>query len=168
MQLDDSPVRRTVDFGAATGAALIAGLVALLMYLFFVPAAVGAGSATVVMHFLASVLLGPESLASPGRLTPAVVGAGLLVHFAIAALMTLLIAFVLHRWGLIVGVFGGAMLGLALYGVNYYLLSSVFEQFHAMAHWSVALVHVVFGAVSGGVYELLEYDPPETAVRGQA
>jgi hypothetical protein len=87
----------------------------------------------------------------------------LLVHFTLAILMALAIAFVLHRWGLITGVLGGAVFGLVFFGINYYTLTYFFPHFFAMAHWSVVLVHVVFGALAGGVYEWLETEPYERA-----
>ena len=66
------------------------------------------------------------------------------------------IAFVVHRGGLIGGVLGGAVLGGAFYFINYYTLTYFFPQFFAMKHWSVLASHVVFGALAGGTYELLE------------
>lgn len=160
MTSHDDPVCRTVDGAAAASAAVAAALLSLVAYLFFVPTAVGNGDYGLVLRFIASILLGTEVLEPSTPLTAGIVAGAIAVHALVAAVMTATIAFALHRWGLVVGVIGGALLGLAFYGVNYFALTGLFEQFHAMAHWSVALVHILFGAVAGGVYEFLECDPP--------
>jgi hypothetical protein len=157
----DLELTASVDWPAALWAGVIAGIVSFVLYLFFVPAVVGAGNAWVVVRLLGSILLGTSVLAPPATFDAAALVAALVVHFGLAILMALAIAFVLHRWGLITGVLGGAAFGLVFFGINYYTLTYFFPHFFAMAHWSVVLVHVVFGAVAGGVYEWLETEPYE-------
>ena len=82
--------------------------------------------------------------------------AAIAVHYRLAMAMTAVIAYVIHRGGLIGGILGGAVLGLSFYFINYYTLSYFYPQFFAMKHWSVLASHVLFGALAGGVYELLE------------
>ncbi|MFN8449032.1 MAG: hypothetical protein U0521_10670 [Anaerolineae bacterium] len=43
---------------------------------------------------------------------------GVIVHYVLSFVFTLIITIVIHRWGLVVGIVGGALLGLALYGIN--------------------------------------------------
>lgn len=154
---------RTVDWIATLWAALYAALVSLALYLLFVPVAVGAGNAWAVLRYLASVALGTEVLPPPATVTAGVALAGIAVHLALSLLMTAVIAFVLHRWGLITGIVGGAVLGLAFFAINFFTLTALEPHMFAMAHWSVGVVHLVFGAVAGGVYEWLELEPDERA-----
>lgn len=163
---DTAPRRCTVDYGAAFVAGIVAAAVTLPLLLFFVPAAVGAGDALAVARYLASLTLGPDVLAPAAPFGVAGTVAAVVVHTAVALIMTTVIAFVVHRWGLITGVLGGALLGLAFYAVNFFTLTTVVPHLYAMAHWSVATVHLVFGAIAGGVYELLERDPPGCDGRG--
>jgi hypothetical protein len=73
----------------------------------------------------------------------------------------LVIAIVVHRWGLIVGIVGGAILGLAIYGINLYAMTTFFTWFFALNNRVLLLSHILFGAVAGGVYELFDhYDLP--------
>ena len=73
----------------------------------------------------------------------------------------LVIAIVIHRWGLGVGIVGGAILGLAIYGINMYSLTYFFDWFFAIKSNVFLFSHVLFGATAGGVYELFDhYDLP--------
>jgi len=82
--------------------------------------------------------------------------AAVAIHYVIALAMAAVIAYVVHRGGLVGGILVGALLGLAFYFIDYYTLTYFFPQFFAMKHWSVVASHVLFGALAGGVYELLE------------
>ena len=64
----------------------------------------------------------------------------------------------IYRWGLIIGFFGGGLLGLALYVINFYSLSYFFPWFYAYRSWVMVVSHIVFGALAGGLYELLEVE----------
>lgn len=160
------PERRTVDWSAMVWAGLTAALVSLAMYLFFVPAVVGAGNSAAILRYIASVVLGPDVLTPLGTMSAAVTGVAIITHLALALIMTTIIAFVLHRWGLLTGIIGGALFGLAFFAINFFTFSAIHPHMFAMAHWSVAVVHIAFGALAGGVYELLEDDPPVTRARG--
>lgn len=151
-----------VDWSAAAWAGLIGGLVYFLMNLFVTPALVG-GNAWVQVRLLASIVLGPKVLAPPATFDAAALAVALLTNFAVAILFALLAAWILHRWGLIVGIVGGAALGLALYLIVFYSLTRFFPQFFAMNGRGYLLSHLVFGAVVGGVYEALEVERYEPA-----
>jgi len=57
-----------------------------------------------------------------------------------------------------VGIVGGGLFGLALYGINFYTLAAWFPQFLLIKSTHMALSHVAFGALAGGIYELLEIE----------
>jgi hypothetical protein len=71
---------------------------------------------------------------------------------------TLLIAYIIHRGGLITGILGGALIGLGLYTINFRTLTYVFPWFFAMESTSVLVNHLIFGALAGGIYEALEVE----------
>ena len=56
------------------------------------------------------------------------------------------------------GIVGGALMGLCLYALNYFTLTAVFPWFFAIRSWMMAVGHILFGAVAGGVYEGLEVE----------
>ncbi|MFT5197355.1 MAG: hypothetical protein ACI85U_004396, partial [Candidatus Promineifilaceae bacterium] len=70
---------------------------------------------------------------------------------------TAVIALVLHRWGILVGVIGGAIMGLAFYYINFYSLADwFFPAMSGLRSVSMAGVHILFGALAGGLYEIFE------------
>jgi ABC-type cobalamin transport system permease subunit len=152
-----APIRmhQVVDWRAVFWAGLVAGTAFLLVNLLVVPGLM-AGSFWISVRLVASILLGPGVLAPTTAAHTGALLAAIAVHYLLAMGMTALIAYVIHRGGLIAGILGGAVLGLSFYFINYYTLSYFYPQFFAMKHWAVLASHVLFGALAGGVYELLE------------
>ena len=149
-------LRQVVDWSAALWAGVMSGIVFLgiLMGL----TAWYLGSPWVIPRLLASILLGKSVLPPPATFEPGVFALALVIHILLSMLFACLIAFVLHRWGLLVGIVGGAMFGLALYAVNFYTLSYFVPWFFPLRSWIMLAGHVVFGAVAGGLYEALEVE----------
>jgi hypothetical protein len=147
--------RQVVDWGAAIRAGFIAGFFFLLVNLILTTLSFGA-SGWVLIRQLASIVLGDEILAPPATFNAAATAVALLVHFALSIAYALLIAYVVHRGGIITGIVGGALLGVALYAINVYTLTIFFPWLFALRNWVFLASHVLFGALAGGVYEALE------------
>jgi hypothetical protein len=81
---------------------------------------------------------------------------GTLVHYGISILLTFIISLVIYRWGILVGILGGALLGVGIYLINIYGFSYFFPWFYVLNNWVLFISHILFGATAGGVYELLE------------
>jgi len=148
-------MRQVMDWQAAVKAGLIAGLIALLVVA--IPAAAN-GYPWSVFQWIAALVLGDEVLTQSTELTSLMLILGLLIHFTLSIIYTLILAFIIHRWGFWVGVFGGAVFGLALFVINYYTFTLLFPWFLVMRSWTVVIAHLVFGAVAGGVYEAMEVE----------
>jgi len=116
------------------------------------------------LRYMASVVMGSGAVTD---LSTGVLIAGVLVHYALSLAFTTLLAVILHRGGLLIGVLGGAVLGLALYGINLYFMTRYLPWFFALNSPALLIAHVVFGAVAGGVYELFDHydgDAPQGGV----
>jgi hypothetical protein len=151
-----------VDWRAVFRAWLIAGTVYFILDLLVVPAILG-GTFWISARLVASILLGSEVLAPPATFHGPALVAAVLTVYGLALLATVVIALVIHRGGLILGIFGGALLGLSFYAINYYSLTYFFPQFFALNAPAVLISHVIFGALAGGLYEWLEDDELERA-----
>jgi hypothetical protein len=150
-------VRSNLAWRAVLIAGVAAGTVFLLVNVIFTPLLLGV-DATIVLRYMASLVLGSGVLTGDNAATLLV---GLVVSYVLAFVYTLIIAIVVHRWGLIVGLVGGAILGLAFYGINLYLLTLLFEWFYAINNNVLLFSHVLFGITAGGVYEVFDhYDTP--------
>ena len=147
-------MRQLVDWSAAMWSGLIAGTIFLLLNLFLSPV----GNVWVMVRLFASILLGDSILAPPATFDVAALLAAISVHFLLSILYALLIAYIIHRGGLISGIIGGALLGLALYSINFYTLTLLYPWFFAMRSGLFIITHALFGALVGGIYEALEVE----------
>jgi len=158
-------IQRNVMWRAIPFAGLVAGTVFLVMMLVLSPLLLQIDP-SIILRYFASLVMGTSALVSDNV---AFLLVGTLVHYVLSLVFTLVIAIVVHRWGLAVGIIGGAILGLSFYGINLYMGTLVFEWFFAIDSALLVVSHIVFGAVAGGVYETLDhYDEPLMKGAGNA
>lgn len=161
-------VRQLVDWSAAIWAGFIAGIAFLLLYVVIWPLVIG-GRAIDLLRYLASIVIGPDAAvdASPAM----VLITALIVHFVLSIIWSIIIAIIIHRWGMVVGIFLGGLLGFAIYGINFISFASLpvglwpealsfpwFSALNAVSPTFMAIIHIIFGAVAGGAYEYLEVE----------
>ena len=147
----------SLDGRAVLIAGLGGGTLFLLTILLFTPAVLGV-KGNLVLRYFASLVQGSEVI-TDGNTTSLLVG--VIVHYVLSILFALIIAIVIHRWGLWVGIFGGALLGLAIYAINYYAMTVFFPWFFAVNNVVLMVGHIIYGAVVGGIYETFDhYDLP--------
>jgi hypothetical protein len=142
-------------------AVLIAGLgggtIFLLTILLFTPTVLGV-NASLILRYFASLLMGSEVITDGNSATLLV---GVIIHYILSVIFALIIAIVIHRWGLLIGILGGALMGLAIYAINYYTMTVFFPWFFAVNNIVIVVGHMVYGAVTGGIYETFDhYDLP--------
>jgi hypothetical protein len=152
--------RKIVDFRAVFWAGLVSGLVFLvvnmLLSLLFL------GTPWLFIRMVAALLLGQDVLPPPASFDPAIFIVALVIHLLLSLVFTTILALMIHKWGLLVGIIGGAIFGLALYAINIYTFSFFFPWFFSLRSWIILLSHVFYGATAGGMYEALEVERFET------
>jgi hypothetical protein len=148
-------LKRNMAWRAIPIAGLAGGAVHLLTKFILMPL-VSKVNGVIFLRYAASLVLGEKAVMDGGA---GVVLLGVVIHFALAIFFALIIGVVVHRWGLLVGIVGGALLGLALYGINVFGVARLLPWFFAVNGPVLLISHVLFGAVAGGVYESLDrYD----------
>lgn len=157
MREPSEPIVKTIEWRAVLLAALAAGTVFLIVNLAMTYVLYDMNPALSI-RYIASLVMGDTVLTSADTTSLIV---GVLVHFGLSLLFTLIITIVVHRWGLLVGIVGGGLLGVAIYAINLYTLTLAFPWFFAMNGTAWLLSHLFFGMVAGGVYEMFDhYDLP--------
>jgi hypothetical protein len=154
-------MRQILNWKAALWAGLIAGTCFFLLNIFIVPLLIG-GNMWVIVRLFASIFIGEAILAPPSTFDLFALLISFSTTLIFSIVFSVIIAFVFHKWGLLVGIIGGALFGLGIYLVNFYSLSFFFPWFFALSSWPFVLTHVLFGAVAGGFYEHLEIEIFET------
>jgi len=150
-------LRQVVDWRATAIAAVAGAVTFLLVITTLLPVNTG-GSPWAVFRYLASPLLGRDVLPPPATFDAGVVIVALLVNFVISFIYAAILTTIIHRWGLLVGLIGGALFGMAVYAINFFTFTLLFDWFYVLRSWPVLVAHVLFGAVTGFVYELLEVE----------
>jgi hypothetical protein len=155
-------LRQVVDVRAALIAGVVSGILFLVIAALVTTNALG--TPVSVVRLFASIVLGQGILDPTADVTPVAWLAALVVHLLFSVGFGLLVAYVVHRWGFLIGIVGGGLLGLALYFINFYSLSLLFPWFFPFRSTLMLGMHILFGAVTGGLYELLENEQYEEVV----
>ena len=148
--------RQLVDWRAAFLAGLFAGIAFFLLQMALTATLLG--SPWVFARMTAAIALGRGVLPPPATFDAGIVATAVALHLVLSVAYAALIAFVLHRGGLLLGFVGGALFGLALYAINYWTFAQWFPWFLDLRGGLALLSHVVFGSLAGGMYELLEVE----------
>jgi hypothetical protein len=155
-----TPPSRTfqlLDLNAVLWAGVVSGGIYLIINLIL--SQVLYGDPWFALRVAASLILGPGVIfEEPGI---QVLITGLAIQIILALLYTLLIAFIFHRGGLLAGLLGGALVGLALYSINYNNFAYFFPWIFPLRNSALLGIHLFFGALSGFLYELFEDDEPD-------
>ncbi len=157
MQRVNTTLRLIMDWRAAVVAGLVAGSLTMLLWMILLSTVTG-GALWTPFHHTAAILLGQDALTPSATIAPQIILTGAFVQLVLSVIYALILAFIIHRWGLVVGIVGGALFGLALYIINYYTFSALFPWFYPLRSWIALVGHIFFGATAGGIYEALERD----------
>ena len=129
---------------------LIAGLIFVLIEMILVPT-VGGGSAFGPPRMMAAIAMGEDVLPPPATFELGIFMVGMLVHFALSAVLGVIFALLISRFSMAFTgkVFAGIAFGLLVYLVNFYGLTAVFPWFEMARNLITVFAHLVFGGVLG-------------------
>ncbi|MDZ4348826.1 MAG: hypothetical protein U1A22_04750 [Xanthomonadaceae bacterium] len=145
----------STDWRAGLWAGLIAGLVFLMLEMLLVWMVQGQ-SPWGPPYMMAAMVFGSEILPVMGSwapFDPMVAMTAMMIHLPMSAAIGLLGAALMQRFEVAGVLIIGAALGLALYGVNFYLIAPIaFPWFEMGRNWIGAISHLMFGVALGLAY----------------
>ena len=143
--------RAAPDPFAGVLAGLIAGAVYLLAQMLF--AALHGGAAWEPLQRFSAMLLGDDVLPPPGEIDLTIAGFALLIHFGLAIVFGRVVDLVVTDHAPAAAVGWGALVGLALYGLDYWLVTPVaFPWFENARGLTTLIDHLLFGVVAAVAY----------------
>jgi len=145
--------RRKVPIGwaAGAGAGVVAGVVFLLLHAFLVWSVHGADPRSWAT-FAASLAMG-ERVLFAGTVSAGVIAAGMVVHFVLSIAYGVIGAVLLNGLRLTRAAGLGALFGLALYFVNFFVIGPLVFPWSEAMHGGIPLfTHAIFGEVVGTAY----------------
>ncbi|XKH61662.1 sodium:proton antiporter [Halomonas sediminis] len=138
-------------WGAAAIAGVIAGVVFLVLEMTLVPL-FQQTSPWVPVRMMAAIGLGAEILQSPANIALDVGLAAMVVHFTLSLIYAWLLAPFLEGTKPFTAMLRGALFGLVIYAVNFYLFTILFPWFEEARTWLTIAAHLIFGAVLATSY----------------
>lgn len=154
----NAAVRRTLglNWPAAVGAGIVAGIAFLILEMGLVAATGGAVWGPPRM--MAAIVMGEGVLPPPATYSPGIMAVAMVVHFVLSIIYAAVLAAILQWWPRplwpALGV--GAMFGLIIFLVNFYGFTELAFPWFAMArNWITIVSHLVFGVVLAGSYKLI-------------
>ena len=160
MERETDVMRAVVDWSAAIWSGFISGSVFYLLNISLVPFVNGGNSWTVI-RYLASPVLGESILPPPATFNIPALIVSIICTLILAIIFTIIVSYVLHRGGLILGITGGALFGLALYFINFNTLTLLVPWLFALSSPVMMVTHIIFGIMAGGLYETFEVEEYE-------
>jgi len=151
----DAPAIR---WSAAAEAGFVGGIVYLMIALLFIPLFIG-GTVWGVIRMIAAIVLGSGVLPPPDTFDVGVVLTGTVLHLLLATVYGAILAVIVNGSGRGAALLVGALFGLVLYIVNFYVFTGVFPWFAAARTWVTVLTHVGFGVAVAWSYTAIAVTP---------
>lgn len=145
----------TINWKAAIWAGIIAGLIFLVMEMVMVPLFLG-GAAWAPPRMIGAIVLGKDVLPPPATFDFGVVMVALILHLILSVIYAAIIAAVVSRMTFGKALLVGAVIGLVIYFVNFYLMTGIFPWFAMARNWVSAFAHVSFGIGAAWAYKALQ------------
>jgi hypothetical protein len=144
------------DRGIAWGAALVAGIVAMVVFAIveiafsWVMRGQSPWHPLVVFGTSAIDALMPERHAGGG---PRTIAAGCALLLVLGALSGAILAYIVDRVGVVTAAIAGVIFGLAMFAIDLYALARVFPVLADLRDWMSGLAYAIQGALAAGLYK---------------
>ncbi len=111
-------------------------------------------------RMMAAMVLGKGILPPPADFSFVAMAVAMMIHIPLGIVYGLVLCRAAHRLGMGAALLAGAVFGVAVYAVNFYLVAPmVFPWFVEARNWVSLVAHALFGMVLGGAYVTLRDRP---------
>lgn len=100
----------------------------------------------------------------PSSVTTGLIVGGVVGHYFLSFVFTLILSLIVYRMGTGAAVATGAIFGIALYLLNFYMMAVAFPWFAEFRNATTFLSHIVFGITAAWVYKRLKA-PVKASIR---
>ena len=140
-----------INAKAALWAAIIAGIVFMMLEMMMVPVFMG-DSPWGPPRMIAAIGMGERVLPPPATFDAGVMMVAMLIHFGLSVILAFLFAFIARGRPIGMATLIGGVFGLVIYLISFYGMTAVFPWFAMARGWISIFAHIVYGAVLGWVY----------------
>lgn len=140
-----------VHWRAALGAGIISGVVFLMYEMIMLPLFMGE-SPWAPPRMMAAIVMGRDVLPPPATFDFGILMVAMMVHFVLAIIYAFIIAAIVQSQGIGLALGIGALAGLVLYLINFYIFTAVFPWFAMARNWIGVTGHILFGLVAAWAY----------------
>lgn len=105
-------------------------------------------------RMMAAIVLG-KGVLEPPTFNLGIVMAGMMAHFMLSIIYTIILGFVIQQKGLGTSVALGMGFGLLLYFINFYGFTALFPWFAMARNWISIVAHLIFGMTAAFAYKKL-------------
>ena len=140
-----------INAKAALWAAIIAGIVFMMLEMMMVPVFMG-DSPWGPPRMIAAIGMGKGVLPPPATFDAGIMMVAMLIHFGLSVILAFLFAFIARGRPIGMATLIGGVFGLVIYLVSFYGMTAVFPWFAMARGWISIFAHIVYGAVLGSVY----------------
>lgn len=151
-----------LNLKAAMWAGLIAGAVFMMLEMVLV-GTIGGQSPWGPPRMIAAMAMGERVLPPPATFDFGVVMVAMMIHLPLSIMMGVALGWAISHWrmNLVAAIAAGLVFGLAVYFVDFYIMTEVFPWF-AMARGAISIfAHAVFGLVLGWIYHVIDMQRDE-------
>ena len=157
----DSYTQDRTDWKAAIGAGVIAGVVFMMVEMLMVITVMGQ-SPWGPPRMMAAMILGRDVLPPSASFDGGIMMTAMMIHLPLSIAYGLMLGWIAHRLTGINVFSVGALFGVAIYLINFYLIAPVmFPWFTQAQHWVSFTSHLIYGAVLGGAYAGMRHHKPK-------
>lgn len=148
------------DWSAAAWAGIIGGIVFMMIEMLMVMLFLGQ-SPWGPPRMIAAMIMGREVLPPPADFDMGIMMAAMAVHFPLSIVHGLIAGWLVHRLNSASVLLIGAVFGLAVYFINFYLIApAVFPWLTEAQNWVSLVSHLIYGLVLGAAYAGLRKHKP--------